>query len=131
MNFCNLSPTEPSKGPSETFLPESMRWCSWEHVGPVCSEMGEGCMIWWMKMRFCPLLDIMKPLNSEFSEKDSLWAPENKGVLLPQKLLYVCLKTNKWENRPTKWKGKYPSWCFCSSNPSRDTWPLKSKILLD
>lgn len=92
-----------------------MRWCSWENVGPVCSEMDEGwMMIWCMKVRFCALLDTVASVNSELSQKDSLWAPENKGVLIPWKLVCVCLKTNNWANRPTKCKGKYP-WCFCST----------------
>lgn len=131
MNFCNLPPTEPSKSPSEISFLYSVRWWSWEHVGPVCSDIEEGwLMTWCTKVRFCSLLGIVASVNSELSQKDPHWVPAKKGVFIPWKLVCVCLKTNKWANRPTKLKGKYPSWCFCSSNAASDTQPFKSKVLL-
>lgn len=57
-------------------LPESMRWCSWERVGPVCSKMDEDWMM--MKVGFCPLLDIVASVNSELSQKDSHWVPATR-----------------------------------------------------
>lgn len=93
-----------------------MRLCSCNCISPGCSDMvGSWMMGWCVEARFCPLLHVMAPVDSEFSKKNSHCVPANisKGVFIPQKLICVCFKTNKWSNRFLK-KEKIKSIIFFS-----------------